>query len=323
MAQRLGLDVQVLEAEWGEGAPVERYQEALAGDKGHRIKAVLFTHNETATGVTSDVAAMRRALADTRHPALLMVDGVSSIASIDFRMDEWGVDLAVTGSQKGLMLPAGLGIVCASQKALSLYDQAKLPRVFFDFGDMRKANATGYFPYTPSLPMLYGLRESIAMLLEEGLDNVFARHHRLAEGTRRAVKAWRLELCARAPKWNSDTVTAIMVPAGFNGAEVIDIAYRRYDLALGAGLARMAGKLFRIGHLGDLNELMLLGGIAGAEMAMRDVGIDIELGSGVAAAQEYWRGTAKPLEKRELPPRAPDAPPAASVAKKATAGATR
>ena len=323
MAQRLGLDVQVLEAEWGEGAPVERYQEALAGDQGHRIKAVLFTHNETATGVTSDVAAMRRALNDTRHPALLMVDGVSSIASIDFRMDEWGVDLAVTGSQKGLMLPAGLGIVCASQKALSLYDQARLPRVFFDFGDMRKANATGYFPYTPSLPMLYGLRESIAMLLEEGLDNVFARHHRLAEGTRRAVKAWGLQLCARAPKWNSDTVTAIMVPAGFNGAEVIDIAYRRYNLALGAGLARMAGKLFRIGHLGDLNELMLLGAIAGAEMAMRDVGIEIGLGSGVAAAQEYWRGTAKPLEQRELPPRAPEAQPATPVAKKATAGATR
>jgi alanine-glyoxylate transaminase / serine-glyoxylate transaminase / serine-pyruvate transaminase len=323
MAQRLGLDVQVLEAEWGEGAPVERYQEVLAGDKGHRIKAVLFTHNETATGVTSDVAAMRRALNDTRHPALLMVDGVSSIASIDFRMDEWGVDLAVTGSQKGLMLPAGLGIVCASQKALSLYDQARLPRVFFDFGDMRKANATGYFPYTPSLPMLYGLRESIAMLLEEGLDNVFARHHRLAEGTRRAVKAWGLELCAKKPKWNSDTVTAIMVPAGVNGAEVIDIAYRRYNLALGAGLARMAGKLFRIGHLGDLNELMLLGAIAGAEMAMRDVGMEIELGSGVAAAQEYWRGTAQPLEKRELPPRSPDAQPAAPVAKKATAGATR
>jgi alanine-glyoxylate transaminase/serine-glyoxylate transaminase/serine-pyruvate transaminase len=323
MAQRLGLEVQVLDAEWGEGAPIERYQEVLAGDKGHRIKAVLFTHNETATGVTSDLAAMRRALNDTQHPALLMADGVSSIASIDFRMDEWGVDLAVTGSQKGLMLPAGLGIVCASQKALSLYDQARLPRVFFDFGDMRKANATGYFPYTPSLPMLYGLRESIAMLLEEGLENVFARHHRLAEGTRRAVNAWGLELCARAPKWNSDTVTAIMVPAGFNGAEVIDVAYRRYNLALGAGLARMAGKLFRIGHLGDLNELMLLGAIAGSEMAMRDVGMDIELGSGVAAAQEYWRGTAKPLERRELPPRAPDAQPAAPVAKKATVGAAR
>jgi alanine-glyoxylate transaminase / serine-glyoxylate transaminase / serine-pyruvate transaminase len=324
MAQRLGLQVDVLDAEWGEGAPVERYQEALAADKGHRIKAVLFTHNETATGVTSDVAGVRRALNETKHPALLMVDGVSSIASIDFRMDEWGVDLAVTGSQKGLMLPAGLGIVCASQKALALYDQAKLPRVFFDFGDMRKANATGYFPYTPSLPMLYGLRESLDMLFEEGLDSVFARHHRLAEGTRKAVKAWHLDLCARAPKWNSDTVTAIMVPAGFNGAEVIDVAYRRYNLALGAGLARMAGKLFRIGHLGDLNELMLLGGIAGAEMAMRDVGMKLDLGSGVAAAQEYWRNTAAPLPKRELPPRSPDTQPSTTATReKATAGAAR
>jgi alanine-glyoxylate transaminase / serine-glyoxylate transaminase / serine-pyruvate transaminase len=324
MAQRLGLQVEVLDAEWGEGAPIERYQDALAADKSHRIKAVLFTHNETATGVTSDVAPIRRALNDTKHPALLMVDGVSSIASLDFRMDEWGVDLAVTGSQKGLMLPAGLGIVCASQKALALYDQAKLPRVFFDFGDMRKANATGYFPYTPSLPMLYGLRESLDMLLEEGLENVFARHHRLAEGTRQAVKAWGLELCARAPKWNSDTVTAIMVPPGINAAEVIDIAYRRYNLALGAGLARMAGRLFRIGHLGDLNELMLLGGIAGAEMAMRDAGVKVTPGSGVAAAEEYWRGTAKPLPKRDLPPRAPDAQPAAAASKtKATAGAAR
>jgi alanine-glyoxylate transaminase / serine-glyoxylate transaminase / serine-pyruvate transaminase len=324
MAQRLGLQVDVLDAEWGEGAPVERYQEALAADKAHRIKAVLFTHNETATGVTSDVAGVHRALNDARHPALLMVDGVSSIASIDFRMDEWGVDLAVTGSQKGLMLPAGLGIVCASQKALALYDQAKLPRVFFDFGDMRKANATGYFPYTPSLPMLYGLRESLEILFEEGLENVFARHHRLAEGTRQAVRAWGLELCARAPKWNSDTVSAIMVPPGFNGAEVIDIAYRRYNLALGAGLARMAGKLFRIGHLGDLNELMLVGAIGGAEMAMRDIGIKVTPGSGAAAAQEYWRSTAAPLSKRELPPRAPETQSGTPASKgKATAGAAR
>ena len=324
MAQRFGLQVDVLDAEWGEGAPIERYQEALAADKGHRIKAVLFTHNETATGVTSDVAGIRRALNDTKHPALLMVDGVSSIASLDFRMDEWGVDLAVTGSQKGLMLPAGLGIVCASQKALAQYDQAKLPRVFFDFGDMRKANTTGYFPYTPSLPMLYGLQESMAMLFEEGLENVFARHHRLAEGTRQAVKAWGLELCARAPKWHSDTVTAIMVPSGINAAEIIDVAYRRYNLALGAGLARMAGRLFRVGHLGDLNELMLLGAIAGAEMAMRDVGVKVPPGSGVAAAEEYWRSTAKPLSKRELPPRAPDAPLTAAAPKeKATAGAAR
>jgi alanine-glyoxylate transaminase/serine-glyoxylate transaminase/serine-pyruvate transaminase len=224
-----------------------------------------------------------------------MVDGVSSIASIDFRMDEWGVDLGVTGSQKGLMLPAGLGIVCASQKALSQSDQAKLPRCFFDFGDMRKANATGYFPYTPALSMLYGLKESLAILAEEGLENVFARHHRLAEGTRAAVKAWGLTLCAKAPKWYSDTVSAIMVPAGFNGADVIDVAYRRYDLALGAGLNKVAGKLFRIGHLGDLNELMLVSGIAGAEMAMRDVGIMVTPGSGVAAATEYWRSTAAPI----------------------------
>ena len=325
MAQRLGLQVEVLDAEWGEGAPIERYAEALSADKNHEFKAVLFTHNETATGVTSDVAGVRKALNDAKHPALLMVDGVSSIASIDFRMDEWGVDLAVTGSQKGLMLPAGLGIVCASQKALAKYDGAKLPRCFFDFGDMRKANTTGYFPYTPSLPLLYGLRESLAMLQEEGLENVFARHHRLAEGTRAAVKAWGLELCARAPKWHSDTVSAIMVPSNVNGAEIIDIAYRRYNLALGAGLARMAGRLFRIGHLGDLNELMLLAAIGGAEMAMRDVGMKITPGSGVAAALEYWRTTAPELAKRELPPRAADPQPGATAPsrEKATAGAGR
>jgi alanine-glyoxylate transaminase/serine-glyoxylate transaminase/serine-pyruvate transaminase len=322
MAQRLGLQVDILDTEWGEGAPVERYHQALAADKGHSIKALLVTHNETATGVTSDVAGVRKALNDAKHPALLMVDGVSSIASIDFRMDDWGVDLAVTGSQKGLMLPAGLGIVCASQKALACYDKAKLARIFFDFGDMSKANATGYFPYTPSLPLLYGLRESLAMLLEEGLDKIFARHHRLAEGTRAAVKAWGLTLCAKEPRWYSDTVSAIMVPPGVNGAEVIDIAYRRYNLALGAGLARMAGKLFRIGHLGDLNELMLLGAIGGAEMAMRDVGIKVTPGSGVAAAEEYWRSTATPLEKRDLPPRAPDAQPVEPPAR-ATAAATR
>src|SRR3954447_20083832 len=174
MAQRLGLQVDVLDAEWGEGAPVERYQEALAADKAHRIKAVLFTHNETATGVTSDVAGVRRALNDARHPALLMVDGVSSIASIDFRMDDWGVDLAVTGSQKGLMLPAGLGIVCASAKALASNKNARCARTFFDFGDQMKANATGYFPYTPSLPMLYGLRESLNILFEERLAHVLS-----------------------------------------------------------------------------------------------------------------------------------------------------
>ena len=301
MAQRFGLEVEVLDAEWGEGAPIDRYHEALARDKARRIKAVLFTHNETATGVTSDVAGIRRVLNDAGHPALLMVDGVSSIASIDFRMDEWGVDLAVTGSQKGLMLPAGLGIVCASQKALAQYEQARLPRVFFDFGDMKKANATGYFPYTPSLPMLYGLRESLAMLLEEGLENVFARHHRLAEGTRRAVGAWGLELCAREPQWNSDTVTAIMVPSGVNGAEIIDVAYRRYNLALGAGLARMAGRLFRIGHLGYFDRFDIIRCLAALELTLGAMGYPVTRGSGVAAAEAVFAAS----DEETLPADAP------------------
>src|SRR5437016_5525611 len=305
LAQRHGLRVDIIDVEWGEGAPAERIREILAADQQHEIKGVLVVHNETATGVTSDVGAVRQAIDAAGHPGLLYVDGVSSIGSIDFRMDDWKVDLAITGSQKGLMLPAGLGIVCASPKALAARDQAKCPRVFFDFGDMLKANATGYFPYTPSLPLLYGLRESLAILSEEGLENVFARHHRLAEGVRAAVRAWGLKLCAKAPKWHSDTVSAIMVPEGFSGADVIDVAFRRYNLALGAGLARVAGKLFRIGHLGDLNELMLLGAIAGTEMAMRDVGIKVTLGAGVAAAAEHYRGSAAPL-----PPRAVAAPSA-------------
>jgi alanine-glyoxylate transaminase/serine-glyoxylate transaminase/serine-pyruvate transaminase len=198
------------------------------------------------------------------------------------------------------------------------------PRHFWDWAPIMRENRIGLFPYTPATLMLFGLRESLTMLVEEeGLPAVYARHARLAGAVRAAVKAWGLELCARQPKWYSDTVSAIMVPAGINAAEVIDIAYRRYNLALGAGLARMAGRLFRIGHLGDLNECMLLGGIAGAEMAMRDAGMKITPGSGVGAASEYWRGTAKPLEKRELPPRAPDAPPPAAAKEKATAGAAR
>jgi alanine-glyoxylate transaminase/serine-glyoxylate transaminase/serine-pyruvate transaminase len=299
LAQRIGLDVHVLECEWGEGAPPERIEEVLRADKKHEIKGVCVVQNETATGVTSDVPAVRRAMDNAKHPAMLYVDGVSSIASIDFRMDEWRVDLAIAGSQKGLMLPAGLGIVCASQKALEAAANAKCARCYFDFGDMTNANKTGYFPYTPALPLLYGLRESLNVLFEEGLENVFLRHHRLAEGVRAAVAAWGLKLCAKEPKWESDTVTAIMVPEGINGAHVIDVAFRRYNLALGAGLSKVAGKLFRIGHLGDLNELMLLGALAGAEMAMADVGITVKLGSGVGAAQEYWRRT-DPVPKRRV-----------------------
>jgi alanine-glyoxylate transaminase / serine-glyoxylate transaminase / serine-pyruvate transaminase len=298
LARRHGLEVIVQEEEWGTGANPDRIEEALRQDTQHEIKGVMIVHNETATGVTSDVAAVRRAIDAARHPALLYVDGVSSLASIDFRMDEWGVDLAITGSQKGLMLPAGLGIVCASQKALAAMKDATCRRSYFDLADQMRANATGYFPYTPALPLLKGLREALAMLLDEGLDNVFARHRRLADGTRAAVSAWGLKLCAKEPKWHSDTVSAILVPEGFNGADVIDRAYRQYNLALGAGLSQMAGKLFRIGHLGDLNELMLLGAIAGAEMAMQDVGIDVELGSGLAAAQAVFRDAGKATEPR-------------------------
>ena len=293
MCQRLGFEVEILETPWGEGAPVERYLASLAADKQHRIKAVLVCQNETATGVTSDVAAVRQAMDSVKHPALLFVDSVSALASIDFRMDEWGVDVCVSGSQKGLMLPAGLGVTCVSQKALEIAKTAKSPRCYFDYADMVNANASGYFPYTPSLPMLYGLRESLAMISEEGLENIFARHTYLARGARAAViEGWHLKLCATEPKWYSDTVSAIMVPEGINGAEVISRAFKRYNLALGAGLARVAGKLFRIGHLGDLNELMLLGAIAGAELAMLDVGVKIEPGSGVAAAQRLWRNNA-------------------------------
>src|SRR6202158_3028197 len=290
MCQRLGFAVTDLDVEWGEGAPVERYLAALAADKRHEIRAVLVCQNETATGVTSDVAAIRRAMDSCKHPALLFVDSVSALASIDFRMDEWGVDVCVSGSQKGLMLPAGVGVTCVSVKALEAAKSATSRRCYFDYGDMVTSNASGYFPHTPPLPMLYGLRESLAMLAEEGLENVFHRHTYLAAGVRAAVfEGWKLKLCATAPKWHSDTVSAIMVPEGINGAEVIARAFRRYNLARGAGLAKVAGKLFRIGHLGDLNELMLLGGIAGAEMSMLDVGAKLEPGSGVAAAQNYWR----------------------------------
>jgi len=293
MCVRLGFEVEVLETAWGEGAPVERYLASLSADKQHKIKAVLVCQNETATGVTSDVAAIRRAMDSVKHPALLLVDAVSSLASIDFRMDEWGVDVCISGSQKGLMLPAGLGVTCVSQKALAAAKSANSRRCYFDYADMVQANASGYFPYTPSVPMLYGLRESLTMLAEEGLENVFRRHSYLAGGVRAAVfEGWNLKLCATAPKWYSDTVSAIMVPEGIDGAEVIARAFKRYNLALGAGLSKVAGKLFRIGHLGDLNELMLLGAIAGAEMAMLDAGAKIETGSGVAAAQNYWRSNA-------------------------------
>lgn len=289
LCQRHGLDVEVVDVEWGEGAPVERFADRLAADKKHEIKAVLVCHNETATGVTSDVAGVRKVLDAIGHPALLYVDGVSSIACIEFRMDEWGVDLAVAGSQKGFMMPTGLAIVAASPKALEATKTAKCHRCFFDFNDMIRTNKDGYFPYTPATTLLRGLRASIDMLLGEGLENVFVRHHRMAEGVRKAVAAWGLTLCAKHPRWYSDTVSAIRVPDGFDGNEVVRIAYERYNMSLGVGLSKVAGKVFRIGHMGSLNELMVLTALAGAEMAMRDTGIDVAPGSGVGAAQEHFR----------------------------------
>ena len=238
---------------------------------------------------------MRRALDDAGHPALLMVDAVSSLASIDFRMSEWNVDLAVSGSQKGFMLPTGLAIVAASEKALDANRSATCPRCFFDFAAMRTANRDGCFPYTPATTLLRGLRASVDQLFAEGLEAVFARHNRLAEGVRKAVDSWGLELCAKEPKWYSDTVSAIRVPESFNGNDVVNVAYARYNLSLGVGLGRVAGRVFRIGHLGWLNDLMLLQAIAGSEMAMRDLGIPVTAGSGVAAAEEHFRMTARPV----------------------------
>lgn len=289
LCQRHGLDVEVIETAWGLGAPANDFETSLAADRSHQIRAVLVTHNETATGVRSDVAAVRRALDAAGHPALLMVDGVSSIASMDFRMDEWGVDVAITGSQKGFMLPAGLAILGLSQKAIEAIATATAPRCFFDFRDMLKTNATGGYPYTPPVSLIAGLAHSIRMLESEGLPNVFARHFRIAEGVRRAVQAWGLNLCAKSPALYSDTVSAVVVPTNVDGTRIVTHAAEKYNVAFGVGLGEVAGKVFRIGHLGSLTDVMALSGLATAEMAMVDLGMSIQLGSGVAAAQEFYR----------------------------------
>lgn len=292
MARRLGFDVEIHQEAWGRGIPLDKLEQRLKDDAAHQIKAVLATHNETATGVTSDIGGVRRALDAAAHPALLFVDGVSSIASIDFRMDEWGVDGAVSGSQKGFMLPAGGAFVAFSQKALKAAESNTYPRCFLDLKDQLNANKDGYTPYTPNLPLLYGLRKALDLLLEEGLENVFARHYRLAEGTRRAVAAWGLKLLAQ-PGFESNTVSAVVAPEGKDARDVIGAAFRKYNISLGAGLSEVAGKVFRIGHVGDMNDVSMLGAIAGVEMALLDNGIDIRPGSGVAAAIEYYRSTAK------------------------------
>lgn len=292
MAQRLGLVVEHFDEEWGTGVPVQKYAERLAQDKAHEIKAVFATHNETATGVTSDIAAVRKALDDAGHPALLMVDGVSSVGSIDMRMGEWGVDCCVSGSQKGFMCPTGLGILAVSQKALDANKTSKMNRCYFSFEDMIKTNDHGFFPYTPVTPHMRGLRVALDLLFAEGLDNVFARHHRLAEAVRRAVAAWDLSLCAKEPKWHSNTVSAIYVPEGIDSNEVVRTAYYRYNVSLGVGLANVAGRVFRIGHLGAVDDVMIGGALFGVEMTLRDCGVKFDFGAGTGAAAEYLRETA-------------------------------
>ncbi len=288
MCQDYGMDVHNFDVPWGEGVPLDKYYDALSSDKGHAIKAVLVCHNETATGVTSDVSGVRRILDELGHPALLFVDGVSSVASLDFRMDEWGVDVIVSGSQKGFMLPTGLCIIGVSSKALNNCSGSSVPSGYFNFHQMKKMNNDGYFPYTPALTLMRGLRASIDLLNNEGLSNVVARHNRLANGVRAAVDAWGLRNCAVAPKWHSDTVTAIVVPETHDANDVISAAYHNYGVSLGGGLGKVAGKVFRIGHLGWLNETMVLRVLGGVEMAMRDVGIPFQAGSGVGAAVESY-----------------------------------
>jgi len=288
MAVRLGLEVEVIDVPWGAGVPAAEFARRLGADTKDKIKAVFVSHNETATGVTSDVAAVRRAMDSCFHDALLFVDGVSSVASIDFRMDEWGVDLAVTGSQKGLMLPAGLGILAVSERALQASRHSSMRRAYFGFDDMRRMNSDGYSPYTPPTQLLHALRASLDRIALEGLDEVIVRHHRLAEGVRRGVSAWGLNLVAEHPSLYSDTVSAIRVPDHVDAREVLRIAYEDYNASFGSGLARLAGKVFRIGHLGDLNEGACLTALALAEMALVRAGARIELGSGVGAAQRWF-----------------------------------
>ncbi len=288
-----GIEVDRLEVPYGAGLPADRVAERLRADATHQLKAVLVVHNETSTGVTSHVARVRQALDEARHPALLLVDVVSSLASIDFRFDEWGVDVALTGPQKGLMLPPGLTILAASETAIRASQAAKCPRAYWDWKPVLERNQRGEFPYTPATSLLFGLRESIAILTEEGLPRVFARHARLAEACRRAVTALGLELLCRDPAEYSNTLTAVIMPPGRDSDAYIAHANRTLDLSLGVGLGDVKGKVFRIGHLGSLNELDLLGGLAGVEMTLRTFGIDVPLGAGLAAAEQYLIETAE------------------------------
>lgn len=289
MAANLGLEVDLVPGDWRHGVDPAAAAAKLSGDPNHQIQAVMVVHNETSTGVTSNVAAVRRAMDDSKHPALLMVDTISSLASIDYRHDEWGVDVTVGGSQKGLMLPPGLSFNAISPKAMEAGKTSKLPKSYWRWEEMLTNNARGFFPYTPATNLLYGLREALKMLQEEGLPNVFLRHDRLAEATRRAVRAWDLEIWAANPAEYSSSITGVLLPEGFSEAAFRAVVLDRFNMSLGSGLGKTAGKVFRIGHLGDFNDLMLAGTLAGVEMGLALAGVPHRKG-GINSALDYLTG---------------------------------
>jgi alanine-glyoxylate transaminase / serine-glyoxylate transaminase / serine-pyruvate transaminase len=289
MAKKHGLEVDFVPGDWRHGADPGELEKRLAADRGHAVKAVMVVHNETSTGVTSRIPALRRAIDAARHPALFMVDAISSAGAMDYRMDEWGIDITVLGSQKGLMLPPGLGFNAVSKKALEAHKTAKMPRAYFEWDPMIDANETGLYPFTPAINLIFGLKEAVAMIEEEGLDTVFARHARLAEATRRAVRAWGLGILCADPQEESNALTAVMAPEGHSADQIRAVILERFDLSLGAGLGKVAGKVFRIGHLGWFNELMLAGTLAGVEMGLGAAGVPHKKG-GVAAAMDYLVG---------------------------------
>jgi len=287
MAEKLGLKPEFIATDWRHGADPNQIEQHLRADKNREIKAVCVLHNETSTGTLSDIAAIRKAIDAAGHPALFMVDTISSLASTDYRHDEWGVDVAVGGAQKGLMMPPGMSFNALSDKALAASKTATLPKSFFAWDEMLAMNKSGYFPYTPATLMLHGLNEGIAMLHEEGLDNVFARHHRLAEGTRRAVRHWGLEIICQDPKCYSPTITAILLPDGHDADAFRALALEQFNISYGASFGRFAGKMFRIGHLGDVNETAMIGALGVTELALQMAGVPIKKG-GAQAAMDYF-----------------------------------
>jgi alanine-glyoxylate transaminase/serine-glyoxylate transaminase/serine-pyruvate transaminase len=297
MATRLGIAVDLVPTDWRRGVDPGAVEAKLKDDKQHSIKAVCVVHNETSTGVASRIGAIRRAIDAAKHPALYLVDTISSLASIDYRHDEWGVDVTVAGSQKGLMLPPGLSFNAVSEKARKASQGAKLPRSYWNWEEIIASNKTGYFPYTPATNLLYGLRESLAMLMEEGLANVFARHARHADATRRAVRAWGLEILCALPEEYSNSLTAVMMPAGHDADKLRKLILETYDMSLGTGLGKLAGKVFRIGHLGDFNDLALAGTLAGIEMGLALAGVPHKKG-GVLAALDHLTEAARSAPRK-------------------------